>query len=130
MRVTRRRIPPRAALVAGSMICATSLVLTGCGSKATNTDAAQTDSCVDTAGSKIKVGSLNSLSGTMAISEVTVRDAIRLAVEQINSSGGVLGKQIELVGEDGASEPTAVSSGGSNGVGEELGEDFSWGAES
>jgi urea transport system substrate-binding protein len=109
MRVTRRCIPPRAALVAGSVFFATSLVLTGCGSKATNTDAAQTDSCVDTTGSKIKVGSLNSLSGTMAISEVTVRDAIRLAVEQINSSGGVLGKQIELVGEDGASEPTVFA---------------------
>ena len=109
MRVTRRCIPPRAVLVAGSVFFATSLVLTGCGSKATNTDVAQTDSCVDTTGSKIKVGSLNSLSGTMAISEVTVRDAIRLAVEQINSSGGVLGKQIELVGEDGASEPTVFA---------------------
>ncbi len=109
MRVTRRRVAPRAALVAGSVFFATSLVLTGCGSKATNTDVAQTDSCVDTTGSKIKVGSLNSLSGTMAISEVTVRDAIRLAVEQINSSGGVLGKQIELVGEDGASEPTVFA---------------------
>lgn len=109
MRVTRCRVAPRAALVAGSVFFATSLVLTGCGSKATNTDVAQTDSCVDTTGSTIKVGSLNSLSGTMAISEVTVRDAIRLAVEQINSSGGVLGKQIELVGEDGASEPTVFA---------------------
>lgn len=109
MRVTRRRVAPRAALVAGSVFFATSLVLTGCGSKATNTDVAQTDSCVDTTGSTIKVGSLNSLSGTMAISEVTVRDAIRLAVEQINSSGGVLGKQIELIGEDGASEPTVFA---------------------
>lgn len=109
MRVTRRRVAPRAVLVAGSVFFATSLVLTGCGSKATNTDVAQTDSCVDTTGSTIKVGSLNSLSGTMAISEVTVRDAIRLAVEQINSSGGVLGKQIELIGEDGASEPTVFA---------------------
>ena len=41
----------------------------------------------------------------MAISEVTVRD-LTLAVEQITASGGALGKQIELVGEDGASEPT------------------------
>jgi urea transport system substrate-binding protein len=42
----------------------------------------------------------------MAISEVTVRHAIDLAVEQINAAGGVMGKQIQLVGEDGASEPT------------------------
>lgn len=41
----------------------------------------------------------------MAISEV-VRNAIQLAVEQINAAGGVLGKQVKIVGEDGASEPT------------------------
>ena len=64
---------------------------------------------MDTSGSTIKVGALNSLSGTMAISEVTVRNAIDLAVEQINGSGGVLGKQIQLVGEDGASEPTVFA---------------------
>ena len=65
-------------------------------------------SCVDTSGPTIKVGALNSLSGTMAISEVTVRHAIDLAVEQINGAGGVMGKQIQLVGEDGASEPDRV----------------------
>ncbi|EON31915.1 ABC-type branched-chain amino acid transport system, periplasmic component [Gordonia terrae C-6] len=42
----------------------------------------------------------------MAISEVTVRDSIKLAVDQINDNGGVLGKQLQLIGEDGASEPT------------------------
>lgn len=45
----------------------------------------------------------------MAISEVTVRDAIKLAVQEINAKGGVLGKQIELIGEDGASEPTVFA---------------------
>ena len=64
---------------------------------------------MDTSGSTIKVGSLNSLSGTMAISEVTVRDAIALAVEEINAAGGVMGKQIQVVGEDGASEPTVFA---------------------
>ena len=64
---------------------------------------------MDTSGETIKVGALNSLSGTMAISEVTVRNAIDLAVEQINASGGVMGKQIQLVGEDGASEPTVFA---------------------
>jgi urea transport system substrate-binding protein len=52
----------------------------------------------------IKVGILHSLSGTMAISEVTVRDAELLAIEEINAAGGVLGKQIEPVIEDGASD--------------------------
>lgn len=86
-----------------------SLLLAGCGSKATETDSANAESCVDTSGETIKVGALNSLSGTMAISEVTVRNAIDLAVEQINASGGVMGKQIQLVGEDGASEPTVFA---------------------
>ncbi len=86
-----------------------SMLLAGCGSKATDTDSANAESCVDTSGSTIKVGALNSLSGTMAISEVTVRNAIDLAVEQINAAGGVLGKQIQLVGEDGASEPTVFA---------------------
>lgn len=88
---------------------ATSMVLAGCGSKAGDQEAATTESCVDTSGPTIKVGSLNSLSGTMAISEVTVRDAIALAVEEINASGGVMGKKIELIGEDGASEPTVFA---------------------
>lgn len=54
-------------------------------------------------------GSLNSLSGTLAISEVTVRDSIELAVDEINAAGGVEGKQIELIGEDGASDPAVFA---------------------
>lgn len=52
----------------------------------------------------IKVGVLHSLSGTMAISETSVKDATLLAIEEINSAGGVLGKQIVPVIEDGASD--------------------------
>ena len=54
-------------------------------------------------GDTVKVGLLHSLSGTMAISETSVRDAELLAIEEINAAGGVLGKQIEAVEEDGAS---------------------------
>lgn len=53
----------------------------------------------------IKVGILHSLSGTMAISEVTVKNATQLAIDEINASGGVLGKQVAAVVEDGASDP-------------------------
>lgn len=53
----------------------------------------------------VKVGVLHSLTGTMAISEVTVKNATLLAISQINASGGVLGDQIEPVIEDGASDP-------------------------
>lgn len=52
----------------------------------------------------IKVGILQSLSGTMAISEVSVKDATQMAIDQINAAGGVLGCQIESVVEDGASD--------------------------
>ncbi|OLP15675.1 urea ABC transporter substrate-binding protein [Leptolyngbya sp. 'hensonii'] len=55
-------------------------------------------------GGGIKVGILHSLSGTMAISEKSVVDAEELAIEEINKAGGVLGKQIEFVKEDGASD--------------------------
>lgn len=100
----------RSVLAAGSVLAAAALVLSGCGSKASESDStAAAASCVDTSGSTIKVGSLNSLSGTMAISEVTVRDAIKLAVDEINAKGGVLGKQVQIVGEDGASDPAVFA---------------------
>jgi len=52
----------------------------------------------------IKVGILHSLSGTMAISEVSLKDAEMMAIEEINAAGGVLGKKIEPIIEDGASD--------------------------
>ena len=52
----------------------------------------------------IKVGILHSLSGTMAISETSLRDAELLAIEEINAAGGVLGKKLIPVVEDGASD--------------------------
>ena len=109
MRIPKRQSVVRSALTTGSVVVAAGLLLSGCGSRATEENTANAESCVDTSGETIKVGSLNSLSGTMAISEVTVRDAIKLAVDQINADGGVLGKQIQLIGEDGASEPTVFA---------------------
>jgi urea transport system substrate-binding protein len=55
-------------------------------------------------GGVIKVGVLHSLSGTMSISETAVRDATLMAIEEINADGGVLGKQLEVIVEDGASD--------------------------
>lgn len=52
----------------------------------------------------VKVGILHSLSGTMSISEVAVHEAELLAIKEINEDGGVLGRQIEPVIEDGASD--------------------------
>jgi urea transport system substrate-binding protein len=52
----------------------------------------------------VKVGVLHSLSGTMAISETSLRDVLLFTFDEINASGGVLGKMIEPVVADGASD--------------------------
>jgi urea transport system substrate-binding protein len=69
--------------------------------------AAATGTCVD--GDTVKLGLLNSTSGAMAISEQTVRDSLLLAKDEINASGGIMGKKIEVVEEDGASQPTVFA---------------------
>ncbi len=51
----------------------------------------------------IKVGVLHSLSGTMAISETTLKDTVLMMVEEQNKKGGVMGKQLEAVVVDPAS---------------------------
>ena len=51
----------------------------------------------------IKVGVLHSLSGTMAISETTLKDTILFLIDEQNKKGGVLGKKLEAVVVDPAS---------------------------
>ena len=51
----------------------------------------------------IKVGVLHSLSGTMAISETSLKDVALMAIEEINAKGGLLGKKLEPVVVDPAS---------------------------
>ncbi|GGW76167.1 MULTISPECIES: urea ABC transporter substrate-binding protein [Streptomyces] len=95
----------RRRFLAGGAALAAVVVLSACGAK---TDAAGTSSDkaakIDVSGDTVKVGLLNSLSGTMAISEVTVRNSLLLAIDEINASGGVLGKKIKPISEDGASD--------------------------
>ncbi|WP_295139882.1 urea ABC transporter substrate-binding protein [uncultured Reyranella sp.] len=55
------------------------------------------------AGDTIKVGILHSLSGTMAISETTLKDVVLMMVEEQNKKGGLLGKKLEAVVVDPAS---------------------------
>ena len=52
----------------------------------------------------IKVGVLHSLSGTMAISETTLKDTVLMLVEKQNKAGGLLGKKLEAVVVDPASD--------------------------
>jgi len=58
----------------------------------------------DDSSGKVKVGVLHSLSGTMAISETSLRDILLFAFDEINKKGGVLGKQIDPDVVDGASD--------------------------
>ncbi len=55
------------------------------------------------AGETIKVGVLHSLSGTMAISETALKDVALMTIEEINAAGGVMGKKLEPVVVDPAS---------------------------
>ncbi len=52
----------------------------------------------------VKVGILHSLSGTMAISETSLRDVELMAIEEVNAAGGVLGRKVQPIVEDGASD--------------------------
>jgi ABC-type branched-subunit amino acid transport system substrate-binding protein len=52
----------------------------------------------------IKVGILHSLSGTMAISETTLKDVMLMLIEEQNKKGGILGKKLEAVVVDPASD--------------------------
>ncbi|QJD88307.1 urea ABC transporter substrate-binding protein [Cohnella herbarum] len=97
-----------------------SLVLAGCGGNNNNeaggsaspaapassesSSSAPASSPAAAGGDTVKVGILHSLSGTMSISEVTVKNSELMAIKEINAKGGVLGKQIEAVVEDGASD--------------------------
>ncbi len=52
----------------------------------------------------VKLGLVHSLTGTIAIAEAALVEAEKLAIEEINAAGGVLGRMIEPVVEDGASD--------------------------
>ncbi len=102
------------------LLASITLVATACGSSTSDAaeegettdetaaaggaETASGDICVE--GDTVQLGFLNSTSGAMAISEQTVRDSLILASEEINAAGGILGKTIEFIEEDGQSEPT------------------------
>jgi len=93
------------------LLLALSLLATACSGTESSTTAAATETTdgetavtAAAGGDTIKVGILHSLSGTMSISEVAVHDAELLAIKEINEAGGVLGKQLEPIVEDGASD--------------------------
>ena len=97
------------------VVAVVALALAGaaCGDKAGESSSGGQTGGGATTGDTIKVGILHSLSGTMAISEVSVKDAEVMAIEEINAKGGVLGKKLEVKIEDGASDwPTFAEKAG------------------
>lgn len=107
---TNRTRRARSLLAVPALAATVALVLAGCGSRAgdaptaAESDAAAPASCIDTSGDTIKLGFLNSLTGGMAISEQTVSNVLHMAADEINADGGILGKQIEYIQEDGATD--------------------------
>jgi len=81
------------------------LTLTGCSKSPEDKTAATSEpKAAATSGETIKVGILHSLSGTMAISETSLKDTALMAINEINANGGVLGKKLEPVIVDPASD--------------------------
>jgi urea transport system substrate-binding protein len=70
-------------ILIGTLLASVALV-SGCHKKDAGAAAASGDS--------VKVGVLHSLTGTMAISEVTVKNSTQMAIDEINAAGGVMGK--------------------------------------
>jgi urea transport system substrate-binding protein len=87
----------------GLIVLTSAIVLSG------NSFAAPATKDINTTGLAVEdktvtVGILHSVTGTMAISETGSVQAEKLAIEQINAMGGVLGRKIEFIQEDGASD--------------------------
>ncbi len=91
-------------ITAAALAAMMTFSMVACGSSSDSSSSSSDDGS-DT----VTVGLLHSLTGSMAISEASVRDAEVLAIEEINAAGGVLGKQIEYIEEDGASEPSTFA---------------------
>lgn len=105
MSSTSKRL--RALVAAGAIGTTVALVLAGCGARAgdeTSGSKTPAASCVDTSGDSIKLGFLNSLTGGMAISEKTVSNVLHMAADEINAAGGIMGKKIQYIQEDGATD--------------------------
>jgi urea transport system substrate-binding protein len=94
---TRRELLTAAALSAAAMLPTQALAETFPTAKVNTTGLAVTDT-------EVTVGILHSVTGTMAISETGSVEAEKLAIDQINSQGGVLGRKIKFIQEDGASD--------------------------
>ena len=91
-------------LLAVTLAAALAAGFAGCGgsgnSSGTTGNAASTASGSADAGETIKVGSLAPLTGSVSVYGISTTNGIKMAVDEINANGGVMGRQIELLTED------------------------------
>ncbi len=102
--ITKSFTPSRRELLLGAAALSTNALIAPCAwaqqfptAKVNTTGLAVTDT-------EVTVGILHSVTGTMAISETGSVQAEKLAIEQINAAGGVLGRKIKFIQEDGGSD--------------------------
>ncbi|WP_306888319.1 urea ABC transporter substrate-binding protein [Ancylobacter amanitiformis] len=99
----RKLLMGMAALPAAPLLSSTGLFSTPAYAQAPATAAVNTTGLAVT-DTEVTVGILHSVTGTMAISETGSVQAEKLAIDQINAAGGVLGRKIKFIQEDGASD--------------------------
>lgn len=82
------------------------IVLTGCGKNGSSTSSKEKDT--------INIGMDMELSGPVSAYGIVQKNAVELAVEEINADGGILGKQVKLIAKDNKSESSEAASVASN----------------
>jgi urea transport system substrate-binding protein len=108
------RAPPRRVVLGAAVLLCAVLALAlavAFGGRGGKPEPAPGAGAAAPSGPPIKVGILHSRTGTMAISERSVIDATVLAIEELNARGGVLGRPVEAVIEDGRSDAAAFAAG-------------------
>ena len=96
--INRRQFLKNTGLTLAAAQAFSPFILSGCGPAGSG----------GSSGNTIKVGILHSLTGTMAISETSLKDSELMAIDEINAAGGLLGKKIEPIVEDPESKFTDV----------------------
>ena len=96
---TAVRKPVRAAALAA----AAGMMLVACGGSSTGTTTGSSSAPADT--SPIKVGVLTDMTGAFGIVGKSNKAVAQFTIDEINASGGVLGRQLQLVLVDSASDP-------------------------
>lgn len=98
----------RAKVFITGMVTATMVFIAGCGANGTEEDNAGSEA---TGGSDdiVHIGSMFELTGSASEYGISMNDAVHMAVEEINSDGGIDGKQVEIVERDIASDESEAA---------------------